>query len=305
LASILVTGGCGFIGINLVEKLVHEGHSVRVLDSNAYSSDRPLPSSVEFIEGSARDPDILGDAFKNIERCVHLAGNSVLRDPRGEKAGAVQVFMESVKPLFAAAAEAGADIVYASSAAVYGEPNDIPIREDAPLLPVSAHGVEKLALETCAAQFAETTGLASLGLRMFNVFGPGQNPASPYCGVVRKFVDKLLHDEPVTLYGDGSQTRDFVFVDDVTDSISRLVSTPLKGADVVNICSGEEVTVRTVISVLEQAFNRRFEVRYEEADSTMVSVSVGDPTKGRRKYGIKKFMSFSEGANRMVDRVVV
>lgn len=286
-----------------MEKLVHEGHSVRVLDSNAYSSDRPLPSLVEFVEGSASDPGILSDVFKHIDRCVHLAGNSVLRNPREERAGAVQVFMESVKPLFAAAAEAGADIIYASSAAVYGETDGIPIREGAPLLPVSAHGVEKLALETCASQFAETTGLASLGLRMFNVFGPGQNPASPYCGVVRKFIDKLLHDKPVTLYGDGSQTRDFVFVDDVTDSISRLVSAPLKGADVVNVCSGEGVTVRTVVSVLEQVFNRQFEVRYEEADSVMVSVSVGDPKKGRKKYGFKQFMPFSEAVNHMAGRV--
>lgn len=304
MASILVTGGCGFIGINLVEKLIHEGHSVRVLDSNAYSSGLPLPPSVELIEGSASDPDILGRALKNVERCVHLAGTSVLRDPRGEKAGGVQEFMESVRPLFAAASAIGADIIYASSAAVYGETENIPISEDAPLLPVSAHGVEKLALETCALHYAETVGLPSLGLRMFNVFGPGQNPASPYCGVVRKFVDKLLHDEPVTLYGDGSQTRDFVFVDDVTDSIARLVTMPLSEADVVNICSGEEVTVRTVISVLEQVFNRRFEVRYEEADSTVVPVSVGDPTKGQQKYGFKKFIPFSEAVNRMADGVM-
>lgn len=212
--------------------------------------------------------------------------------------------MESVRPLFAAASAIGADIIYASSAAVYGETENIPISEDAPLLPVSAHGVEKLALETCALHYAETVGLPSLGLRMFNVFGPGQNPASPYCGVVRKFVDKLLHDEPVTLYGDGSQTRDFVFVDDVTDSIARLVTMPLSEADVVNICSGEEVTVRTVISVLEQVFNRRFEVRYEEADSTVVPVSVGDPTKGQQKYGFKKFIPFSEAVNRMADGVM-
>lgn len=298
MALILVTGGCGFIGINLVEKLVQEGHSVRVLDNNAYSAVSMLPEGVEFIEGSASDPVILAEAFRGVARCVHLAGTSVLKDPRQEQVESIQPFMASVEPLFMAAHAAGAGVVYASSAAVYGETRTTPIREDAPLLPISAHGMEKLALETCASTYAEK-GVASLGLRMFNVFGPGQNPKSPYCGVVRKFADQLLSGTPVTIHGDGSQKRDFVFVDDATDCIVKTIAAPLSGADVVNVCSGEPVTVKDVVSALERVFNRRFVITYKEAAKTMISASVGDPAKGRRAFGFRPFLPFSDAVEFM------
>ena len=258
-----------------------------------------LPEGVEFFEGSASDPVILSEAFRGVARCVHLAGTSVLKDPRQEQVESIQPFMASVEPLFMAACAAGADVVYASSAAVYGETRTTPIREDTPLRPISAHGMEKLALETCASRYAEQKGVASLGLRMFNVFGPGQNPKSPYCGVVRKFADQLLNGTPVTIHGDGSQKRDFVFVDDATDCIVKAVAAPWSGADVVNVCSGEPVTVKDVVSALEHVFNRRFVITYKEAAKTMISASVGDPAKGRRVFGFRPSRPFSDAVEFM------
>ena len=301
MASILITGGRGFIGAALAENLRAAGHAVRVLDNRTDAAGPGDPAGVEFVQGSVGDASVLATAFADIDRCVHLAGTPVLENPRAHLAEASAPFLAAVEPLFAAAARDGVPVIYASSAAVYGEAADLPIAETAPRHPVTAHGLEKLSLETCAAQYAERRALPSLGLRMFNVYGPGQNLASPYCGVVRRFADKVLNGGSAVIYGGGSHTRDFVYVDDVVDAFVGLLDIPLQGADVVNVCTGRATEIRDLAGILETVSGRSLDLRFEGDPETEVASSVGDPTKAGDRYGIEARVSIEEGAGRMVE----
>lgn len=274
---------------------------MRVLDSRDVEPGRAAPPNVTFIQGSVGDPAVLTPAFAGIDRCVHLAGTPVLENPRAHLADASAPFLAAVEPVFAAAARAGVPVIYASSAAVYGEVTELPIAETAPRHPVTAHGLEKLSLEICAAQYAERRDLPSLGLRMFNVYGPGQLLDSPYCGVVRRFADKALNGGSAVIYGDGSHTRDFVYVDDVVEALMGLIGVHLQGADVVNICTGQATTIRDLTEILEKKTGRCLDIRYEGDPETEVASSVGDPTKAQDRYGVAADISVEEGVRRMVE----
>jgi len=276
---------------------------VRVLDSRNAEPGRDDPPGVEFFQGSVGDAADLTPVFSGIDRCVHLAGTPVLENPRAHLAEASAPFLAAVEPVFAAAARAGVPVVYASSAAVYGEVADLPIAETAPRHPVTAHGLEKLSLEICAAQYAERRDLPSLGLRMFNVYGSGQLLDSPYCGVVRRFADKVLNGGSAVIFGDGSHTRDFIYIDDVVDAMMGVIGMQLDGADVVNFCTGRATTIHDLAGILEAVSRRCLDLRFEGDPETEVASSVGDPTKARDQYGIAANITIEEGARRMFEEL--
>ncbi|UTW51630.1 NAD-dependent epimerase/dehydratase family protein [bacterium SCSIO 12827] len=304
MANFLVSGGCGFIGREVVKRLMSAGHRVRVLDNLAYGQISGMAGAVELINGSVGDRTVLVSALDGVDRCIHLAGSPVLDCPRANRADHLEVFKNSADTFFDTAASAGIPVIYASSAAVYGEAANSPIAETTPCDPVNSHGMEKVALERAAASAAETTGLASMGLRMFNVYGAGQLPSSPYCGVVRLFADRVLRAEPVTVAGDGSQQRDFIYVDDAARAIVAAATREPKGADVINICSGVPVTVAQVIDQLERVAGRELEVVFNGLADAGVRLSVGLPDKAREILGFQASVPFDHGVALMMEALM-
>ena len=246
--NVLITGGAGFIGSHVVRDLLANGDTVTVFDSFETGSRDALPSGIEVLEADIRDLEALHRAMEGKTHVVHLA--ALVSVPRSiEDPGLTEaVNVEGTRNVLAAAKEAGVSrLVYASSAAVYGNDPSLPKREDSPLLPESPYASSKIANELDAAAFLEH-GLSSMGLRFFNVYGPGQAGSHPYASVVPRFVEAARANVPIHLYGDGSQTRDFVHVRDVASAVRSALASGTDG--VANIASGEQLSLAALIELL-------------------------------------------------------
>lgn len=243
--TVLVTGGAGFIGSHLVERLVAEGFAVRVLDDLSSGSAANLAGvrgRIDFREGDIRDREALREAVSGCTWVFHLAAvvsvQQTVRDPAGSAAvnetGALQV-------LEAARGAGVRRLVFASSSAVYGDDPRLPLREDLAPRPRSPYAVQKLAVEHYLAVYQDLFGLSTAGLRFFNVFGPRQDPSSPYSGVISIFLTRALAGEAPVIYGDGLQTRDFVYVNDVVEAL--LLAARAEASGVFNVGTGREVDI--------------------------------------------------------------
>ena len=217
----LVTGGAGFIGRALAARLLREGAEVTVLDDLSSGDASRLDRGARLMEGSVTDPGRVAEAMAGADAVFHLAAIASVARCNEDLAASHRVNLGGfVNVLEAAAArEQRPALVYASSAAVYGDNPETPLREDARPRPLSPYGADKLGCELHASAAATVLGLRSTGLRFFNVYGPGQDPGSPYSGVISRFHRAATLGEGVTIFGDGGQTRDFVFVDDVVEAL--------------------------------------------------------------------------------------
>ena len=238
---ILVTGGCGFIGHHLVGRLVRDGHDVVVLDDLSNGVAQRLPAGVSLIHADIANRAECGHAMAAVEACVHLAAIASVQVCMEDWTRATQVNLLGTVNVLAAASVAGnVPVVYASSAAVYGN-QPPPAAEDSPCRPLGNYGIDKLASEHHARGAGLATGLPSFGLRFFNVFGPGQDPNSPYSGVIARFAERLQGGRAARIFGDGRQSRDFVYVDDVVAAIMAALGCASAEAPVANVCTGRDV----------------------------------------------------------------
>ena len=243
MARYLVTGGAGFVGSHLVELLRVQGHAVRVLDDLSSGSRANLPPQTELVVADVIDTEAVARAFDGVDGCFHLAAiASVERSHRGwvrthqvNLTGTINVFDQAARQ---AQHRRVVPVVYASSAAVYGDCRAVPIGEDSPANPLSAYGADKLACEFHARIAGAIHGVPTTGLRFFNLYGPRQDPRSPYSGVISIFADRLLRGEPVDIFGDGEQVRDFTYVEDAVAALRRAMVTASTGAPVFNVCTG-------------------------------------------------------------------
>ena len=242
----LITGGAGFIGSHLADALLAQGHKVRVLDDFSTGKMENLDDRCDVVRGDARDLSAVRRAMSGTDGCFHLAaiasvarGNEDWVGTHGVNQGATVTVLDTARTL------GGLPVVYASSAAVYGSLEGT-AREDTMPAPRTAYGVDKLGSELHARVGAHVHGVPSVGFRFFNVYGPRQDPASPYSGVISIFADAIGAGRPITLHGDGRQTRDFVYVRDV---VAHLVAgmrycSETRGAHVLNVCTGQETVNR-------------------------------------------------------------
>jgi UDP-glucose 4-epimerase len=262
--NVLVTGGAGFIGSHSVEALLSAGKTVRVLDNFSAGSRRNLPDhrNLEVYEGDIRDSRDVRAALAGCTHVLHLAAQvsvqASFQDPSESCSHNIQGFVN----VLAAAMESGVErMVFASSAAVYGSPKRLPLSEEVAPNPLSPYGLEKFVNEQYATLFREHARLSVLGLRYFNVYGPRQNPASPYAGVISKFLDNMQHDRPLRIFGDGLQSRDFVYVGDVAAANVRALANPLTG--VCNVGTGAQVTLLELIATLSGSLRKTPVVSHE------------------------------------------
>lgn len=286
MASYLVTGGCGFIGTHLVSALLAAGHRVRVLDDLSSGHRRQLPAGAELTEGSILDPAAVRDALAGMAGCFHLAAIASVVRSTADWVGTHRVNLTGAITVLEAASARALPVVYASSAAVYGAQERLPIAEDNPLRPESAYGADKLALELQARVAGLLHGVPTFGLRLFNVYGPYQDPASPYAGVVSIFARRLLAGEPLTIRGDGGQVRDFVYVADAVAALRAAMERAALAAPVVNVCSGRATSILDLAAILGRLLGRAPSLRFDPPQPGDIRRSEGDPAKAKALLGV-------------------
>ena len=293
----VITGGAGFIGSHLADALLAQGHRVRVLDDFSTGHIENLDPQCEVVRGDARDPAVLRRVLAGAAGCFHLAAIASVARANEDWIGTHQVNQgATVAVLDAARATGGMPVVYASSAAVYGNLEGV-AHEDAAPAPRTAYGADKLGSELHARVGYLVHGVPSAGLRFFNVYGPRQDPASPYSGVISIFADAIAQGRPITLHGDGRQTRDFVFVRDVVAHLMAamryLDQDP--GAHVLNVCTGNETSVQDMALLIGELSGRTPVMRRGPARTGDIARSVGAPDRARALLGLQARTGLADG----------
>lgn len=297
---VLVTGGAGFIGSHTVEHLLAQSARVRVLDN--FSSGRrenlPAHAALEVIEGDVREPAAVEGALRGVTHVLHLAAQvsvaASVERPVDSAATNVTGFLNVLD----GARRAGVGrVVHASSAAVYGLPARVPLAETAPSLPISPYGLEKSIDDQYAALYAGLYEMSTLGLRYFNVYGPRQDPRSPYSGVISIFCDRLRAGRTLTVHGDGQQTRDFIYVADVALANARALATQHTGT--CNVATGRSVSLLTLIAALAAAAGVTAQVEHGAERAGDIRHSSADNARLRMDLGLTTFVPLGEGLVRL------
>ena len=299
MARFLVTGGAGFIGSHLATALLKQGHTVRVLDDLSTGDRDNLPPQVELIYGDVANPRAVEQAFEGIDACFHLAAiASVVRCNREwirthqvNLTGTINVFDQARR----LRRQREIPVVYASTAAVYGDCAVVPIGEQNPIAPLSAYAADKAACELHARVAGGVHRIPTVGLRFFNLYGPGQDPRSPYSGVITLFAKRLACAEPVDIFGDGKQVRDFIYVGDAVSALDRALPAASTSAPVFNICTGKGTTVRTLAETMAGLYGTDLVACYKPARCGDVRVSIGDPSRATEQLGFAAETTLTEG----------
>lgn len=282
----LITGGAGFIGSHLADALLARGDAVRVLDDLSTGRRENLPPAASLIVGDVADPAAVRAAMAGVDGCFHLAAIASVARAAEDWLGTNRANLVGTIAVLDAARGARTPVVYASSAAVYGDCPVQPIAETAPTAPRSAYGADKLACELHAAVATEVFGVPTVGLRFFNVFGPRQSPGSPYSGVISIFAGRLRRGEAVDVFGDGGQTRDFVYVADVVAALLAAMTRRPAGHRVFNVCTGHATSVRALAETIASLSGQALQARTHPPRPGDIRHSVGLPVAAREALGL-------------------
>jgi UDP-glucose 4-epimerase len=300
----LVTGGAGFIGSNLVRALVERGDEVRVLDNFSTGNRANLAGvDTEIVEGELRSYERVHNAVRGIEVVYHLGAlGSVPRsvqDPLTSNA----VNVEGTLNVLLAARDSGVRrVVFASSSSVYGSRESLPVTEDTPPNPISPYGVAKLAAERYCVSFSRVyDGLETVVLRYFNVFGPRQSPYSEYAAMVPRFLTAVMRGDPITIDGDGEQSRGFTYVANVVDATMRAADTPEANGRIFNVSAGTPATVNEVADAIERILGRHVERRHGPPRVGDIRASWADVTAARETLGWEPTVSLEAGLRLTAD----
>lgn len=303
MATYLVTGGCGFIGSHLVDALLVQGHHVTVLDDQ--SSGVNLNPKATYILDSIENKSLVHELFNHIDACFHLAAiPSVVRSTE-DWLGTHRVNLTGTINIFDAAWRARPSdpipVVYASSSAIYGDDPKLPSSEANFPKPMSPYGADKLSCELQAYVGGLVHHIPTFGLRFFNVYGPRQNPSSPYSGVISVFMDKCQRQEVLPIYGDGLQSRDFIYVGDVVAHCLAALPKADISAPVVNVCRGQACTMSALIEELATLFNYQPVFQHLPARAGDIYTSVGSPILAKKILGIQADIPLSVGLKHILD----
>ncbi len=295
--KVLITGGAGFIGSHTADLLISQGVQVKVLDNLSSGFRHNLPESnelLEFVEGDIRDKQQVNECMKDVTHCLHLAAQvSVVASLEDPEFSAQQNIIGFLNVLEAVKNHKVKKLVYASSAAVYGEPSQIPLPENAEKTQLSPYGLEKQVNEQYSALYHELYQVSSLGQRFFNVFGPRQDPKSPYAGVIALFVDRITSNLPLTVFGDGEQTRDFIYVGDVAQANVAALKSNTQGA--CNIATGVKTSLLDLISVLSDISGNQPVITHDRPREGDIQHSLAITEKMNRQLRVTAQTSLKQG----------
>jgi len=300
----LVTGGAGFIGSHIVEELLRRGDNVRVLDN--FSSGRrenleALPGKPEILEGDLRDAETVKAAVRDVELVFHLAAFISVPQSMTDPETCFAVNVGGTVNLLEAARQAGTrKVVISSSTAVYGNTTVFPTTEETPLQPLSPYAVSKQVNELYASLYTRVLGLPVTALRYFNVYGPRQRPDSNYAAVIPIFVRSLVAGQPITIYGDGKQSRDFIFVKDVVRA-NLLAAKADAAGEVFNICTGHETSLVDLLEELSELSPTTPQVRFDTPRTGDIYRSAGCPDKATKMLGFKARTTIAEGLKQTIE----
>jgi len=298
MASYLVTGGAGFIGSHLATELVSRGHTVRVVDNLSTGKRRNLDhlSGVEFIEGDLADMAVARRSVEGMSYVLHQAAIASVPRSVVDPIASNRANIDASLNILVAARDAGVKrLVYAGSSAAYGNLPALPKREDMATDLVSPYALQKLVAEQYAQMFTRLYGFETVTIRYFNVFGPRQDPASPYSGVISLFAAALLEGRRPIVYGDGEQTRDFTYVANIVDAVLRATDAPAAAGEVINVATGCRISLNELLRVMNRILGTSLEPTFRETRAGDVRDSQADITKATTLLGYVPTVSLAEG----------
>jgi UDP-glucose 4-epimerase len=304
--QVLITGGAGFIGSHTTDALLAQGFAVRVLDNFSNGKHANLNAAalangqLTLVQGDVRDAATTDAAMKGIDAVLHLAAQvSVPRSVADPVESSTHNIAGFLNVLDAVRRHKIPRMVYASSAAVYGVPEALPLTEANTAKPLSPYGLEKFIDDQYAALYRELYGVSSVGMRYFNVYGPRQDPKSPYAGVISKFADGLEGAHPLRVFGDGSQTRDFIYVGDVARANVLALQADVTG--VLNVGTGTSVTLLELIEAMKEAFDKPAVVRHEPPATGDIAHSATNPARLIQTLGWQPATTFVQGLRALAE----
>jgi nucleoside-diphosphate-sugar epimerase len=304
---VLVTGGAGFIGSHLVERLARDGHDVRVLDNFATGSRENLShraDEFELIEGDIRSYERVNTAIRGCDAVLHQAALPSVPRSVQDPLTTSECNVTGTLNVLLAARDAGVHrVVLASSSSVYGPSAELPKNEDLRPEPISPYAVTKLAAEGFCRAFHSVYGLETASLRYFNVFGPRQDPLSQYAAVIPNFISAALDGRRPTVYGDGEQSRDFTYVDNVAEATVLAMSEPRAVGQVMNVACGERITINRVVAELERLTGRALDPVRGNPRPGEVKHSQADISRASNLLGFSPRIRFADGLARTVEHV--
>ncbi len=303
--NFLVTGGAGFIGSNICKELVKQDCSVRVVDNlltGKKSNLEGIIDKIEFIQADIGDPDVARDAVKDVDCILHQAALPSVPRSLEDPLATHQHCLNATFTLLLAARDAKIKrFVYAASSSAYGDTPTLPKVESMPVNPLSPYAASKLAGEQYCSVFANVFDMQTVSLRYFNVFGPHQDPASQYAAAVPAFATSILKDERPTVFGNGRQSRDFTYIDNVVHANLLAARTPETAGQSLNIACGQAVTVNEMIEVINHVLGKNIKPIYADRRPGDVMHSLADISLAKAVIGYKPKVDFKKGLERAIN----
>jgi UDP-N-acetylglucosamine/UDP-N-acetyl-alpha-D-glucosaminouronate 4-epimerase len=303
MAHYLVTGGAGFIGSHLAEELSRRGHRVRVADSliTGKRSNLDHVAGVEFAQGDLADLDFAKKVANGCDYVLHQAAIPSVPRSVTDPIASNRANVDGTLNILVAARDAGVKrVIFAGSSSAYGNTPTLPKHEGMPTNPLSPYALQKVVGEQYLQMFTRLYGLETVSIRYFNVFGPRQDPTSPYSGVVSVFATALLENRPPKIYGDGEQTRDFTYVANVVDGVLRACEAPKASGEVINVATGGRISLNKLFYAMRDVVGGSLEPRYGESRQGDVRDSQADIRKAKSLLGYEPTVSFEEGLQRTI-----
>jgi UDP-glucose 4-epimerase len=300
----LITGGAGFIGSHITDRLLADGHHVRILDnfSTGKHENIPVAEHVEVIEGDVGNYDTVRASMEQVDFVFHEAAIASVPETVGNPLASERVNYRGTLNILEAARHAGVQrVMIACSAAVYGDLPELPKQEDMAVKPLSPYAVDKLASEHACQMYTYLYGLETVSLRYFNVFGPRQDPSSPYSGVISIFSDYLNQGKQPTIYGDGEQTRDFVYVSDVVEANIRAASAPAAAGKAINIATGGKLSINELLKAICTLKGQPFEPQYKPGRQGDIRHSRADISAAREYLDWQPEVAFEDGLRKLFE----
>jgi nucleoside-diphosphate-sugar epimerase len=298
----LVTGGAGFIGSNTVDELVRRGHGVVVLDDLSSGKEENLNevrNKITFVKGSVTDLEAVQKAMQQAEFVIHLAARTSVPRSVKDPLETNRINVDGTLNVLVAARDNRVKrVVFAASSSAYGETPTLPKVESMQAQPISPYGVSKYVGELYAHAFGRCYGLENVSVRYFNIFGPRQDPDSPYSGVLSRFATAFLDEEQLVVYGDGEQTRDFTYVDNAVQANLLACEAPGASGGVFNIGTGGRVSLNQTLEHLRRITGKKLVARYDPPRDGDIRDSQADISKAREVLGYEPTVQFAEGLER-------